>query len=73
MTLEAPTQLEPPCYHGQECSGSGPDCDADEDFCWPRLGRHVDPHTCSFDYQEWCESEAAETRRHALRQLDGGQ
>jgi hypothetical protein len=86
---------EPPCYHGQACSGTGPDCGPDEDFCWPRLGRHVDPHTCGeragpatvadilhadpevlalahsvAEYQSWCESEAVESRRHALKQLD---
>jgi hypothetical protein len=37
---------EPPCWHGPECSGIGPDCGADPAYCWPRRDIHVEPHTC---------------------------
>lgn len=37
---------EPPCFHGEACSGLGPDCGPDEGYCWPRRDIHVIPHTC---------------------------
>lgn len=47
MVLDGIDWSEPPCFHGEQCSGLGSDCGPDEGWCWPRLGKHVEPHTCA--------------------------
>lgn len=53
------TRPLPPCWHGEDCFGTRPDCQCDPAYCWTTT--HVEPHTC--DYAE------VEARRELSRLL----